>query len=83
MSEKEKDIHINAPSVRETKNLIVSELKSFWHELTHPKPNLVMRTKGGIDRTFLLLIILLLLVGSIMIFSSSYVYSAKKLGDAM
>ena len=83
MSNKEKSIHINTPSVRETKNLIVSELKSFWHELTHPKPNLVMRTKGGIDRTFLLLIILLLLVGSIMIFSSSYVYAAKKLGDSM
>ena len=83
MSDKEKSIHINTPSVRETKNLIVSELKSFWHELTHPKPNLVMRTKGGMDKTFLLLILILLLVGSIMIFSSSYVYSAKKLGDAM
>ncbi|MCR5457608.1 MAG: putative lipid II flippase FtsW [Clostridiales bacterium] len=83
MSEKEKNLHISTPSVRETKNLIVSELKSFWHELNHPKPNIVMRTKGGVDRTFLLLIILLLLVGTIMIFSSSYVYSAKKLGDAM
>ena len=83
MSEKEKNLHISTPSVRETKNLIISELKSFWHELTHPKPNIVMRTKGGVDRTFLLLIILLLLVGTIMIFSSSYVYSAKKLGDAM
>ena len=83
MSKEEKSLHLSDPSANSRIKVILSELKSFWHEMTHPKPNVVMRTKGGIDRVFLLLVILLVLVGSILIFSSSYVYSAKKLGDAM
>ncbi len=83
MSNKEKTIHINSPSIQGKKNEILSDLKSFWHEFTHPKPNVVFRTKGGIDRTFLLLVVLLVLIGTIMIFSSSYVYAEKKLGNSM
>ncbi|MCQ2423413.1 MAG: putative lipid II flippase FtsW [Clostridia bacterium] len=42
-----------------------------------------VRVKGGIDRIFLALVIILLCLGSIMVFSASYPYAETKFGDSM
>lgn len=55
---------------------------SFFRELFHPKLSTVYRVRGGVDRTFLIIVILLLCYGSVMVFSSSYVYAKEYLGNS-
>lgn len=43
----------------------------------------VIRTRGGIDRVFLALVIALLCMGTIMVFSASYPYALSKTGDGL
>lgn len=41
------------------------------------------RIKTGVDRPLLILILILIAIGSIMVFSASYVYAKSKTGDSM
>ena len=41
------------------------------------------RITTGIDRSFLILVIALIAVGSVMMFSASYVYAANETGDSL
>ena len=59
---------VDSPEVRKPKN-------SFLQELLHPEISTVYRVRGGMDRIFLIIVILLLCYGSVMVFSSSYVYA--------
>lgn len=59
---------ISSPEKQKNKN-------SFIHELLHPQISTVYRVRGGMDRIFLIIVILLLCYGSVMVFSSSYVYA--------
>lgn len=43
----------------------------------------VIRTRGGIDRVFLALVIALVCMGTIMVFSASYPYALSKTGDGL
>lgn len=43
----------------------------------------LIRVRGGVDRTFLFLVISLVCFGSVMIFSASFVYAASKYGDSL
>jgi len=55
---------------------------SFWQELLHPSEKVVFRTKGGIDKQFLIIVALLIAFGSIMVFSAGYVYASKHFDDS-
>ena len=55
---------------------------SFWHELLHPAPTVVFRTKGGIDKQFLLIVVTLVAFGSVAVFSAGYVYASKYFDDS-
>ena len=55
---------------------------SFFHELLHPQKTVVFRTRGGIDKTFLIIVLMLVAFGSVMIFSAGYVYAAKRFDDS-
>ena len=46
------------------------------------KPRDMVRIRGGMDRTMLIIAILLLCYGSIMVFSSSYAYALSSRGDS-
>lgn len=59
---------ITSPEKQKNKN-------SFIQELLHPEISTVYRVRGGMDRIFLIIVILLLCYGSVMVFSSSYVYA--------
>ena len=56
--------------------------RSFFGELLHPEKKTVLRVRGGIDKQFLILVVLLVCFGSIMIFSAGYVYAEKNFGDS-
>lgn len=56
--------------------------RSFLSELLNPEISTVYRVRGGMDRTFLIIVILLICYGSVMIFSSSYVFAASRLGSS-
>ncbi|MBE6564972.1 MAG: cell division protein FtsW [Ruminococcaceae bacterium] len=43
----------------------------------------ITRVRGGIDRTMLVLIIIMVSFGSVMVFSASYPYALDKYGDSM
>ena len=47
-----------------------------------PAPNTVTRFFGEVDRPFLIIVILLVCVGSIAVFSSSYAYAEHRFGDS-
>lgn len=59
-----------------------SSKRSFFDELFHPEINTVYRVKGGVDRVFLIIVVLLICYGSVMIFSSSYVYARQHMDDS-
>lgn len=46
------------------------------------RPLEVVRVKGGVDRTMLAIIVLLICFGSVMVFSASYAYAYIKFGDS-
>ena len=56
--------------------------RSFFGELLHPEKKTVLRVRGGIDKQFPILVVLLVCFGSIMIFSAGYVYAEKNFGDS-
>jgi len=43
----------------------------------------IVRTAGGVDKVMLALVILLVALGSVMVFSASYPYALSKYGDSM
>ncbi len=43
-----------------------------------PAPEKIVRYKGSVDRTFLILVLILICFGSVMVFSASYAYSMSK-----
>ncbi len=45
--------------------------------------NVIIRLRGGVDRPFLILVILLVCIGSIMVFSASYASANYKFGDSL
>lgn len=46
------------------------------------KPSTITRFLGEVDRPFLIIVLLLVSIGSIAVFSSSYAYAANKYGDS-
>lgn len=56
---------------------------SFLSELLHPQINTVYRVRSGVDRVFLVIVVLLLCYGSVMVFSSSYVFAKATLHDSL
>ena len=60
-----------------------SEGSSFLKELLHPQINTVYRVRGGVDRIFLIIVVLLLCYGSVMVFSSSYIFAKVKMHDSL
>lgn len=59
------------------------EGSSFLKELLHPQINTVYRVRGGVDRIFLIIVVLLISYGSVMIFSSSYVFAKYQMHDSL
>lgn len=58
--------------------------KGFLGELISPeKKDTVYRVKGGIDTTFLIIVVLLLCFGTVMVFSASYAYASSKFHDSL
>ena len=51
--------------------------------LAQSMPSRTVLTRGGIDRMFLVLIIVLLCFGTVMIFSASFAYARSKYGDSL
>lgn len=47
-----------------------------------PKRKMIVQKVGGVDRPFLICIILLLCMGTVMVFSSSYPYAKENFGDS-
>ncbi len=54
----------------------------FTEKLTQEKKETVVLAKGGIDKGFLICVLLLLMFGAIMSFSASSVYAQNKYGDS-
>lgn len=55
--------------------------QSFLDELLHPSHKTVYRVRGGIDKRFLMIVLLLVCFGSVMIFSAGYVFAQKHFGN--
>ena len=50
--------------------------------LLSPDRNTVYRVRGGVDRIFLIIVVLLVCYGSIMVASASYVFARSQMGDS-
>lgn len=57
----------------------------FWEvvgTLLSPDRHTVYRVRGGVDRIFLIIVVLLVCYGSIMVASASYVFARSQMGDS-
>jgi len=52
------------------------------HTLLSPDQTTVYRVRGGVDRPFLIIVVLLVCYGSIMVASASYVFARAQMGDS-
>lgn len=52
------------------------------HRNAQPKRKMIVQKVGGIDRPFLICVILLLCMGTVMVFSASYPYAKENFGDS-
>ena len=66
------------PQASQPKNLFFE----VWESLTAPDRNTVYRVRGGVDRIFLIIVVLLVCYGSIMVASASYVFARSQMGDS-
>lgn len=66
------------PPKKKRKNVI----KDLFQTLLSPDTAPVYRVRGGVDRPFLIIVVLLVCYGSIMVASASYVFSKSKMGDS-
>lgn len=66
---------------RNTENTSDERLKRV-HKKALPKRNVIVQKVGGVDRPFLICVILLLCMGTVMVFSSSYPYAKENFGDS-
>lgn len=57
-------------------------IKEVLDVLLAPDKQTVYRVRGGVDRPFLIIVVLLVCYGSIMVASSSYVFSKARMGDS-
>ncbi len=55
-------------------------VKKFLHELVSSDETTVYRVRGGVDKPFLILVVLLICFGSVMVSSSGYVYAKAYMG---
>ena len=60
------------------KNLFLEVLNT----LLAPDRNPIYRVRGGVDRVFLIIVVLLVCYGSIMVSSASYVFAKANMGDS-
>ena len=57
-------------------------VKEFLYELVSSDETTVYRVRGGVDKPFLILVVLLVCFGSVMVSSSGYVYAKANMGDS-
>ncbi len=69
---------VRAPIGEKKTNLLLEILNT----LLSPDKTPVYRVRGGVDRPFVIIVVLLVCYGSIMVASSSYVFSLSEMGDS-
>ena len=57
-------------------------IKDIISTLLAPDKQPIYRVKGGVDRPFLIIVVLLVCYGSVMVASSSYVFAKARMGDS-
>ena len=73
-----------APMTGKKKTNKSAGLSAFWKKLhSSQESDSIHRIRGGMDTTFLIIVVLLLCYGSIMVFSSSYAFAAQKFKDSL
>ena len=83
MTAVESPTSINSGRVREKKRDLAVKRESVSSPAVRKTKEEIIRTRGGVDRVMLSLILILLALGSIMVFSASYPSALAKEGDSM
>lgn len=60
------------------KEPIKNPIKEFFHVLVSPDETTVHRVRGGVDKPFLILVLVLICLGSIAVATSGYVYAKER-----
>ncbi|MBQ9746716.1 MAG: putative lipid II flippase FtsW [Clostridia bacterium] len=72
------------PQEKQKKERKHGEAAEFWNTLSSTKElDSVRRVRGGMDTTFLIIVVLLLCYGSIMVFSASYAFAEQNFGNSL
>ena len=67
-------------AVQKKDNSILSTLREILYALGAPEQNKIKRIRGGVDKPFLIIVLLLLCFGSVMVSSAGYAYAKAYLG---
>ncbi len=74
----------SAPSKQKKTPEKTNSLKNFWRTLLSAEEfDSIHRVRGGVDTTFLIIVVLLISYGSIMIFSASYAFAEANFGNSL
>ena len=69
---------------KKPRELLSGEAAEIWNSLNSSTDlESVHRVRGGMDTTFLIIVVLLLCYGSIMVFSSSYAFAEQNFGNSL
>ena len=69
---------------KKPRELLKGEAAEMWDKLSSTAElDSVRRVRGGMDTTFLMIVILLLCYGSVMVFSSSYAFAEQNFGNSL
>ena len=84
IEEAKKEVEERKKKEKKPRELLKGEAAEMWNKFNSTvELDSVRRVKGGIDTTFLLIVILLICYGSVMVFSSSYAFAEQNFGNSL
>ena len=79
-----KEVEERKKKSKKPRELLSGEAAEMWNKFNSTAElDSVRRVRGGMDTTFLIIVVLLICYGSIMVFSSSYAFAKQNFGNSL
>ena len=84
IEEAKKEVEERKKKEKKPREILKGEAAEMWNKFNSTvELDSVRRVRGGMDTTFLIIVILLLCYGSVMVFSSSYAFAEQNFGSSL
>ena len=84
IEEAKKEVEERKKKSKKPRDLLTGEAAEMWNKFNSTAElDSVRRVRGGMDTTFLIIVVLLICYGSIMVFSASYAFAEQNFGNSL